>query len=55
MRTLITEKNQHITQYEEFNKFLIELGKSRSGFRRKLVYLKKYMHDIKICDCQMIK
>lgn len=52
MRTLIIEKTQQRNQYEEFNKFLIDLAKSNSGFRRKLVYLKKYMQAIKVCNCQ---
>ena len=52
MRILITEKAQKKNQYEEFNKFLIDLAKANFGIRRKLVYLKRYMQVIKICNCQ---
>ena len=55
MRTLITEKIQQRNEYEEFNKLLIDLAKSKYGFRRKLVYLKEYMQYIKVCNCQVIK
>jgi hypothetical protein len=55
VRTLITEKANHTTPLENFNKFLTELEKSRAGYRTKLVHLKKYMQDIKVCNCQMIK
>lgn len=55
MRTLITEKTTQTTSLENFNKFLTELGKSGAGYRRKLVFLKKYMQDIKVCNCQVIK
>ena len=52
MRRLITEKTLRRTEVEDFDKFLIDIAKSRMGIRRKLVYLKRYMQDIKFCNCQ---